>query len=178
MQRRRRLAGVVLSCVVAAALAPVRAVGQDTVSAQDSVELDRRVAGFLATVRSQIGERVAGFFPTTGEFTYVHTLHGDGPDSVTTRHFPSSLAREHIVEGILRGSFDIDHHGQPIGLFLHQLILRGSDWRRVSPTRFVPPRADASSPIFLEWRKEGDVWVVSAFGDERFTRRPFPEWCC
>lgn len=181
---RCRMMGILLAVLAAAGLGTARVSAQaivtvqDSVAVQDSLELDQRVSGFLSTVRTQHGQRIAGFFPTTGEFTYVHTLHRDGADSVTTRRLPSSLASQAIVGGALRASFGIDHHGQPIGLFTHQVILRGTRWRRVSPTRFVPPNAEASSPIFVEWRKEADVWVVSAIGDETFTRRPFPDWCC
>jgi hypothetical protein len=34
------------------------------------------------------------------------------------------------------------------------------------------------SGFFVEWRREGDRWVVSAFGDEQYDRVPLPRWCC
>jgi hypothetical protein len=36
----------------------------------------------------------------------------------------------------------------------------------------VPPGAPASSPVFVEWRREHGRWVISAFGDERYCRPP------
>ena len=44
------------------------------------------------------------------------------------------------------------------------VVLRPGRWRRVGGNRFVPPGAPASSPIFVEWRREGDAWVVAAAG--------------
>jgi hypothetical protein len=65
---------------------------------------------------------------------------------------------------------------QTIGLFAHQVMMRGVEWRRVSGTRFVPPGETAASAIFVEWRREGSKWVVSSFGDESFSRLPLPPW--
>jgi hypothetical protein len=75
-------------------------------------------------------------------------------------------------------SFEIQVESQPIGLFAHQVMHRGTGWRRVRGNRFVPPGASASSAIFVEWRREGDRWVVSAFGDETFPSGKTPPWCC
>lgn len=40
----------------------------------------------------------------------------------------------------------------------------------------MPPFASASSPIFVEWRREGDKWVINAFGDEWFDPNHLPAW--
>ena len=48
-------------------------------------------------------------------------------------------------------------------------------WRRVRGTRFVPPGEPASSPVFVEWRREDGRWVVSSFGDASGYAAPFPD---
>lgn len=67
---------------------------------------------------------------------------------------------------------------EPVGLFAHQVRIRGTHWKRVGPTRFVPEDESSTAPIFVEWRREGAKWVVSGFGDERFSNVPLPAWCC
>ncbi|HEX9939091.1 MAG TPA: hypothetical protein VGB15_18255 [Longimicrobium sp.] len=73
---------------------------------------------------------------------------------------------------------NLQFESQPVGLLVHQVLCRGVAWRPVSPTRFVPPGAGASSPTFVEWRREGGRWVIAAFGEETFARDPLPEWVC
>ncbi|MBD0318749.1 MAG: hypothetical protein ICV87_00340 [Gemmatimonadetes bacterium] len=43
---------------------------------------------------------------------------------------------------------------------------QASGWRRVGANRFVPPRQPDGSRIFVEWRREGNRWVVSVVGDQ------------
>lgn len=117
---------------------------------------------FLEAVEEHRPEPIMRFFPTAGSFTYRHTLHTDEGDSVTIRRFAAGAARREITNGALWTSFDIQYEHQPIGLFAHQVLNRGTSWRRVRGTRFVPPDADATSGIFVEWRREGRRW-----GDRR-----------
>jgi len=143
-----------------------------------SPALEARTRAFLEAVRSHNRQRIASFFPTQGEFTYVHTAHHREGDRVQTLSFPAKDARSAIDGGRLWTSFDIQYENQPIGLFAHQVFLRGVAWHRVDGNRFVPPGDGASSAIYVEWRREGRQWVISSFGDERFTQLPMPSWCC
>ena len=73
----------------------------------------------------------------------------------------------------------LDVEAQPIGRLSHQVMHRGTGWRRVrGGSRFVPRDAPDDSPLFVEWRREGGTWVVSAVGDESFHDVPLPAWCC
>jgi hypothetical protein len=140
--------------------------------------LPGRTHTFLEAVRSRDPARIAAFFPARGEFTYVHTRHLQGRDSVASVGMPAAAALGSIRSARPRPSFSISMHGQQIGLFLYQVICRGTSWRRGSGTRFVPPKADTSSAIFVEWRLEDSTWVISALGDESFTNQPTPTWAC
>jgi len=106
-----------------------------------------------------------GFFPTRGEWTWVLTRHGPGgqdrigifrsraeeteaaiaPGGPLCRSFNSGV----VDPGSIQGS------GRENGR-----------WRRVGGTRFVPAGRPASSPVFVEWRREDGRWVVSRFGEE------------
>lgn len=147
------------------------------IDSRTAAELRQRTDGFLATVRRQRPDSIAEYFPAQGDFVWYNTSHVPGWEHVGVWRFPAEQALEAIRRGPLLPSFDLNPHAQPIGLFTHQLILRGSNWRRVGRSRFVPPGAPASSPTFVEWRREGDRWVISSFGDELFAP-PFPSWCC
>jgi hypothetical protein len=143
-----------------------------------TVPLEERMRAFLEAVRQSDVEGILQYFPRHGEIRYLHTVHERQGARASTWIFPAADAREAIEDGPLWASFVIQPEGQPIGLFKHQMMLRGTDWRRVRGTRFVPPGGDASSGIFVEWRREDSEWVVSAFGDERYFWEPLPEWCC
>jgi hypothetical protein len=55
-----------------------------------------------------------------------------------------------------------------------RLSLDSARWRRFG-TRFVPPRAPASSPTYVEWRRERGTWVIAELGDEDTWFAPRPE---
>lgn len=158
---------------------PSAAQATNAARADSAVTLDDRASAFLRTVGRQNADSIAVFFPRTGDWTYVHTAHhGDEPrEGVRRFRGPEALAAIRL-RGPLWASFEIQVESQPIGLFAHQVLHRGTAWRRVRGNRFVPPDAPASSPIFVEWRREEGQWVVSAFGDESFPSGETPSWCC
>jgi hypothetical protein len=158
---------------------PSAAQPADTVAATDASALQPRMSAFLRAVRRTNADSIATFFPRTGDWTYVHTAHERDRARVGVRRFGGAEALAAIrLRGPLWASFEIQVESQLIGLFAHQVMHRGTAWRRVRGNRFVPPDAPASSPIFVEWRREGDRWVVSAFGDESFPSGKTPPWCC
>jgi len=151
----------------------------DTAAIADASALQHRVTTFLGAVRRKNADSIAVFFPRSGDWTYVHTAHHeDGPREGVRRFSGSDALFVISRRGPLGQSFTINYQEQPIGLFAHQVMHRGTGWRRVRDNRFVPPGASASSAIFVEWRREGDRWVVSAFGDETFPSGKTPPWCC
>ncbi|HEU0016370.1 MAG TPA: hypothetical protein VFQ45_22005 [Longimicrobium sp.] len=169
--RVRAVAGVLALIAVAAAWAPVRA-GQDG--------LDARARGFLEAVRThrRNAERIAAYFPREGEWRYVHTRHTAGGASVGVWRFPAGETLR-AIQGPLVMSFDLHVEGQRVGTLVHQLLLRGSEWRRVRGTRFVPRDAPAGSAIYVQWRRESGAWVIDEIGDESFSgQAKLPSWCC
>ncbi|HEX8431943.1 MAG TPA: hypothetical protein VF625_11665 [Longimicrobium sp.] len=142
--------------------------------------LAARAARFLYLLQWKRNlDSLQAFFPQHGDWTYVHTAHrADGDQRgiwrIPAAETPSALG----LSGPLRPIFMIQFEAQPIGLLAHQVTLRGGEWRRVAGNRFVPPTASARSPAFIEWRREGDSWVVSAIGDESFPSGDVPSWCC
>lgn len=117
------------------------------------------------------------FFPVTGDWSYTHTVHlASGPARVQRWTFPAAQTSrlfgfdQDAPVNPVWDSFLIDPHGQPEGLLIASLGVR--PWRLVGRNRFVPPGAPASSPVFVEWRREDGRWVISAFGDERYCAHP------
>jgi len=120
------------------------------------------------------------FLPRTGTFTYHLTSYfPGGAREGVWRLNPADFRQAFRGDGLLKGVLQSQPEKQPIGRLAHQILTRGTGWRRVAGNRFVPPGAPASSPVFIEWRREGDTWVVSSIGDEAFTDGvPLPSWCC
>jgi hypothetical protein len=138
--------------------------------------LTARTRSFLTAVNSGDYEQLLEFFPTQDRFTYVHTVHFRGGNRRGVWHFPAAQKSDAIENGPLWPAFALQAESQPVGLFAHQVMMRGVKWHRVFGTRFVPPGETAASDIFVEWRREGSRWVVSRFGDEGFSQMPLPPW--
>ena len=169
-----------LTCGAAAAVtaAPVAAeAGDSSGSAGRADVLEERNGAFLASVRSQQSEQIAGFFPRTGNWRYLHTAHHRGGDRRAVWEFPAAETLR-AIRGPLNQSFDIRYEGQLIGTLSHQVMHRGTRWRRVRGNRFVPPGARPDAAIYVEWRREGATWAVSTIADESFPSGETPEWCC
>jgi hypothetical protein len=143
-------------------------------AAEDQGTLEGRNCAFLRAG----GQRTA-FLPRTGTFRYSLTSHYPGRMVAGTWLFSAAdVVRAAGADGPLRGVFALQVESQPVGRLAHQVLHRGTVWRRVGGNRFVPPGASGSSPVFVEWRREGSTWVVSAVGDEAFADVPLPSWCC
>jgi hypothetical protein len=165
-----------LSIIVSAAGWPVRTATRTGVEP----DLRQRMEAFIAAFDTLPAEDFAIFFPKHGNFKYRHTVHGDS-GWVAEWIFPGSQARQALADESkpLWASFTVQWEGQPIGLFAHQVLERPGPWVRAYGTRYVPPGADPSSAIYVEWRREGDEWVISELGDELFSGGvPRPAWCC
>ncbi|HEX6911764.1 MAG TPA: nuclear transport factor 2 family protein [Longimicrobium sp.] len=170
---------LVLLALVALLPGAVAAQAANATRMESATALDERAGAFLRAVRRKNADGIAVFFPRTGDWSYVHTAHHEDGRHVGIRRFSGPDALSAIQSGgPLRQSFTINYESQPIGLFAHQVMHRGTAWRRVRSNRFVPPGAPASSPTFVEWRREGGEWVISAFGDESFPSGKTPPWCC
>jgi hypothetical protein len=76
----------------------------------------------------------------------------------------------------IRESLEISFEGQKIGLLMDVIMHTAHRWRLVGGNRFVPPDAPANCPTYVEWRREGNRWVISAFGDEWFDPDHLPPW--
>ena len=141
-------------------------------SAEQNHSLEARNEAFLDAVQSRDRERVASFFPKQGTFTYTNLSHRRIGDTIREERFAAAEARREIMEGTLSESLAPVTHEFALGT-LYSETTRGIDnWVRVNGTRFVPRSRGQSSPIYVEWRSEGDSWVVSAFADEGFEDIP------
>ncbi len=156
------------------------AVSSIQAQARPSPSLDVRLHEFITYVDTAGSTGVARFFPTTGDVIYRRTIHTAEGTQTGIWRFPAPEVPVALASGgPLWASFEIQPEAQPVGLLEHQVKLRAGRWRRVQGTRFVPPGADASSPIYVEWRQEGTNWVIAEFGDELFTSSArLPAWCC
>lgn len=124
------------------------------------------------------------FFPTSGQWTYTRTIHlKDGAIFVNQWVIPAT--KTSLLFGFgeappvdpVRESFEIHFEGQKLGLLLDVIMRTPDQWRLVGRNRFVPPHAPANSPTYVEWRREEDTWVISAFGDEWFVNPDrVPSW--
>jgi len=114
-------------------------------------------------------ESFAEWFPREGTWVWRQTLHGTPEgDRVVTWRFPAAQTVEALSStGPLCRSFF--RGGGEVGTIPTTIAGRLSDdsarWRRIG-LRFVPSGASASSPAFVEWRREGGRWVISELGDE------------
>jgi hypothetical protein len=114
-------------------------------------------------------ESFAGWFPREGTWTWRQTLHGaPGGVRVVIQRFPASetvealSSRDPLCRSFFRGGGEVETVPTTIAGWLSAESAR---WRRIG-RRFVPRGAPASSPTFVEWRRERGTWVISAFGDE------------
>jgi hypothetical protein len=156
----RRTLTLLLACALAAPL-PLAAQG----------DLLARMQAFLREVPVAPNTGLVAYFPRRGDWTWVQTLRDirGAPAPTGIWRVPGAQTERAIGrDGPVCDSFDQGrgHSGPFEGRFGMQVMLNRGEWRRVGGTRFVPPGASASSPVFVEWRREDDRWVVSSFGDE------------
>ena len=168
MHRLASLSGsaALAALLLAASALPLTA--QRGGSARDG--LDGRMRAFLEVVEVGDHEGIAGFFPRSGDWTWMPTLlrAPEGTRVGVWRFRGEETLRAISPGGELCDSFDPPGDtGTPGRTLLRAAMSHPTGWRRVRGSRFVPPEASPRSPIFVEWRREDGQWVVSAFGDEQ-----------
>jgi hypothetical protein len=147
-------------------------------AARGPAGLRARMAEFLRSLPDDgPTDTTRRFFPTTGDWSYTHTVHlATGRDRIQRWIFPAAQTSllfgfdKNMPVNPIWDSFQADEHGETYGLLIS--VVGERPWRLVGRNRFVPPRAPASSPVFVEWRREHGQWVISAFGDERTCSPP------
>ncbi len=82
------------------------------------------------------------------------------------------------LDGPLWEVLTVQQEQQPVGLFAHQVSMRGIGWTYVGEYRFVPPDGGRCSAVYVRWTFEDGEWVVSEIADERFRTDKLPAWCC
>jgi hypothetical protein len=136
-------------------------------------ELEERMRDLQRAVDSDRRDSVAAFFPRSGGWSWVQSVRDPRRDVITTVgrwRFSAGDARRAIGEGgPLCESFEPASGGMGpyegrLGMQLS--VGRQQLWRRVGRNRFVPPRHPDHSQVFVEWRREAGVWVISTIGDE------------
>lgn len=134
--------------------------------------LDARMRAFTDAMQEGQIDSVAAFFPRRGAWTWVLTTHdGARGDRVGVWRFGAEQTFRAIDDGgPVCDSFRLEFEMRAMGPLSDQMMRDPPPWRRVRGNRFVPRGASAGSPAFVQWRREDGVWVVSSFGDERWTR--------
>jgi hypothetical protein len=163
-----------LTLLVAGALVAAAPLAAQATAA--GATLNERMQAFLAEVEEAPNTGLVSYFPRRGDWTWVQTLRdggGGGPPRLGVWRFPAAqTARAIGAGGPVCDSFDgpRGESGPFEGRLGMQTMLHPGSWRRVRGNRFVPPGASDRSTVFVEWRREGGEWVVSAFGDEGIVR--------
>jgi hypothetical protein len=140
--------------------------------------LNERASAFLRLVKGAPGE-FRPYFPRSGEMRYVHTIHASTGDRVEVlRLGVSDVERDLATQSALFDALEASPEHQTVGVLVEQVNCRGTGWRRIAGTRFVPPGEGRSSPVFIEWRREGQRWVIGSIGDESFEGDARPTWEC
>lgn len=175
---RRR--AVALAFAAAVFAAPAR--GQAREPALSSAEvraLDARMRTLADSMREYgPNESFAEFFPRRGEWRWTSTLRqAPGGDRTGRWRFRADETLEALSDSgplcpsFFRGGGEVETGPTTIAGWLSD-EKRG--WRRVG-RRYVPRGAPASSPTFVEWRREDGRWVIDAFGDEETWYPPQPQ---
>jgi hypothetical protein len=139
---------------------------------------DVATRNFLVTVRADGHDCMIAFFPAEGSWTYSRTTYSQGGPQTGVWTIPASATRT-ARGGPLSGSFEFNPEGTRVGSLRHQLLHRRGSWIRVARNRFAPPRSDRRSRIYVQWKREGDRWVIDRIADEWYRAgSPLPNWCC
>jgi hypothetical protein len=172
----RTSAALALAGVLVAA--PARAQREPAPSGPELRALRSRMKSLADSMREYgPSESFARYFPREGAWVWRQTLHGaPNGDRVATWSFPAAQTIDALSStGPLCPSFF--RGGGEVGTGETTIAGRLSApgrWRWMG-LRFVPPGAPATSPTFVEWRREGGEWVISALGDEESWIEPAPE---
>jgi hypothetical protein len=139
--------------------------------------LDARMRAFAESAPDAPNDSVAAFFPRRGDWTWVQAWQredgGIEPGAGVWRFSGAETPRAIGAGGPVCDSFESPGGAGPFeGRLGMQTRMHRGPWRRVRGTRFVPPGEPASSPVFVEWRREDGAWVVSSFGDVGIRRGP------
>ncbi|HEX6746478.1 MAG TPA: hypothetical protein VF092_04120 [Longimicrobium sp.] len=148
-----------------------------SLAAQD--DLAARNEAFLRAVRDGDRERIAAFFPTRGDWTWVQAWENAPARKPSIHRFAAAETMRAIAnDGPACMSFEqMSGEVGPVETVLSMVAqFNEGPWRRTRGTRFVPPasasRRPGASSAFVEWRREDGRWVVSTFGDAMYYRGP------
>lgn len=119
---------------------------------------------------------IAGFFPRDSAWEMVRVPERPTPrPAVVTIRIPANSTRAAIgKDGKVCDSFTgtLGSVGPVETTLGMQLRIHRSPWRYAGRLRFVPPGEPASSPTFVEWRRERGAWVVSRVGEQYYYQPP------
>jgi hypothetical protein len=116
------------------------------------------MALFVASLRAKDTDRFLLLFSRKKPFRMRNTLQGPSSTaSISYKILAKELTRKSQDEGLYSVLFDAG----PDDSF-RQYVDNAPDaaWRWIGGTRFVPSYEDASSKVYVTWRKEGKRWVV------------------
>lgn len=115
---------------------------------------------------------IAGFFPRDSAWEMVRVPERPTPrPAVETIRIAADSTRAAISkDGKVCDSFTgtLGSVGPVETTLGMQLRIHRRPWRYAGRLRFVPPGEPASSPTFVEWRRERGSWVVSRVGEQYY----------
>lgn len=135
--------------------------------------LRQRMDGFLQALRSEAPlSGIREFFPRDSAWELVRTPESRSPFAkvLTLR-----VAADSTLAAIREGGTACDSFGGKLGhvgpietTMGMQARIHRRPWRYVGRLRFVPPGEPATSPTFVEWRRERGAWVLSRAGESYY----------
>jgi hypothetical protein len=138
-------------------------------AAQDD-SLRATMRAFVKWMLYEDPDGAARFFPARGDWEWRPvTFTYDGPGVKGRVRIPPDETRAALSDGSrICDTFFLTRGAVAPGALRLEVTVEGREWRRLPGNRFVPPDAKSTSPVWLEWRREDDRWVVSAVGDRRW----------
>ena len=118
------------------------------------------MARFVDALRKQDREAFLSFFSKTNPWSYVSTI--TDPPQVTKIDFAQLQSDFNNRKGWYESLFDA--HGDDC--FRDWVVDSDmSAWAERQPNRFVRQQVDGKDTVYVEWRKEGDLWVVAVIAE-------------
>jgi hypothetical protein len=163
----KRIVGSLLAAALLATLAA------DAAAQSAPAGLRRRMDAFAAALRDEAPvATIASFFPRDAAWEMVRTPERPTPQPAveTIRIAADSTLAAIRKDGRICDSFtgtvgDVGPVETTLGM---QMRMHDGPWRYAGRLRFVPPGEPASSPTYVEWRRERGSWVVSRVGEQYY----------
>ena len=152
-----RTAGRVLLCLCLLATA---ACGGPVASTQSTATKSPPMTRFIQALQKKDTRTFLSFFSTTVAWNYVSTI--TDPPMSTKIQFKELKADLEGKKGWYESLFDAGGDD----CFRDWVMgTDGSNWVEKRPCRFVRQQVEGKDTVYVEWRKEGNRWVVATIAE-------------